>query len=129
MFSKNCKNPLIKNSGFHNYDLNIAIETKNKNYKICVTNQILIEHFSIGNLNKEWVQSIISTHKYYSKYLPMSTNNIMDVNAEAFSCKRLINYFLAIGGNKKTALKYCIKLFLMEPLCKSNINLFKKVLK
>ena len=115
--------------GFHNYDFNIAIETRKKGYKIGITSQILIEHFSIGNLNEKWLQSIITAHKYYRKYLPMSTSNIIDGNAEAYSSKRLINYFLVIGGNKKTVLEFCLKLFLMEPFNKSIVDLLKKTFK
>ncbi len=117
-----------KLKGFHSYDFNIAIETKRKNYKIGVTNQILIEHFSIGNLNHEWIESIIEVHKYYHKYLPMATDNSMDVNAEIFSSKRLINNCFVTRGNKKTVLQYCFKIFLKEPFSKSNIKLFKKAL-
>ena len=118
-----------KLKGFHNYDFNISIETRKKQYKIGVTNQIELEHFSVGNLNNEWIKSIIEVHKYYRNFLPMHIGSSTDADAEVFSIKRLINYLLAFGGSKKTLFKYCFKLFLMEPLSKSNINLFKKVLK
>lgn len=117
-----------KLKGFHNYDLNIAIETKRKKYKIGVTNQILIEHFSIGNLNNEWLESIIKTHNYYHNFLPMAIDGNLDYDAEIFSLKRLINHCLLIKRNKKRVLKYCVILFFKEPFCKSNIKLFKKSL-
>ena len=117
-----------KLKGFHNYDLNIAIETKSKKYKIGVTNQILIEHFSIGNLNSEWLESIIKTHNYYREFLPMSIDGNLDYEAEAFSLKRLINHCLLTKGKKKRVFKYCAILFLKEPFSKPNIKLFKKAL-
>ncbi|WP_051662738.1 glycosyltransferase [Flavobacterium sp. KJJ] len=118
----------LKLKGFHNYDFNIAIETRKKKYKIGVTNQILIEHFSIGNLNNEWLESIIKTHKYYRNFLPLTTDVIIDRNAEAFSLKRLINHCLVTKGNKKRVFKYCGILFFKEPFSKSNVELFKKAL-
>lgn len=114
--------------GFHNYDFNIAIETKKKNYKIGVTNQILIEHFSIGNLNREWLQSIIQIHKKYYNSLPMTINCVLDREDEILNSKILINHCLLSRGNKKTVLKYFIKVFLKEPFSKSNTNLYKKAL-
>lgn len=117
-----------KLKGFHNYDFNIAIETRRKKYKIGITNQILIEHFSIGNLNREWLESIIRVHKYYHKFLPMAIDNVIDPDAEMFSSKRLINNCLLTSDNKKIVLQYCLKIFLKEPFSQSNINLFKKAL-
>jgi glycosyltransferase involved in cell wall biosynthesis len=117
-----------KLEGFHNYDLNISIETKKNNFKIGVTNQILIEHFSIGSLNNEWLNSIISVHKYYRKFLPLAINNSLDAEAEIFSSKRLINHCLLAKGSKKMVLNHSLKIFLKEPFSKSNFGLFKKAL-
>ncbi|MGQ7945250.1 glycosyltransferase [Flavobacterium sp. WC2509] len=117
-----------KLKGFHNYDFNIAIEVLRKKYKIGITNQILIEHFSIGNLNRQWLESMIRVHKYYHKFLPIAIDNFIDSDAEMFSSKRLINNCLLTKGNKKTVLQYSLKIFLKEPFSKSNINLFKKAL-
>ncbi|WP_199885888.1 glycosyltransferase, partial [Flavobacterium bizetiae] len=87
-----------KLKGFHNYDLNIAIETLKKGYKVGITNQILIEHFSSGNLNKDWLESVIKVHKYYCNFLPMATNNLKDKDAEVFSIRRLINNSFLSNG-------------------------------
>jgi hypothetical protein len=118
-------NPLLK--GFHNYDLNIAIETRKKGYKIGVTNQILIEHFSIGNLNKEWIQATITAHKLYRKFLPLSVDKLTNNETEIFSCKKFITHSLACG-NTNIALEYCFKLFFLEPFSKSNFSLYKKTI-
>jgi hypothetical protein len=51
--------------GFHNYDLNLSFECKKMNYKIMVTNEILIEHFSLGTIKDEWIES---SYQFYSLY-------------------------------------------------------------
>ncbi len=57
--------------GFHNYDLNVSLEYKKYGYEIMVTNQVLIEHFSIGNMNRDWVVSTASIHQLYKHMLPL----------------------------------------------------------
>ena len=58
-----CFNNVMK--GFHNYDLNISFEFTKLGYKIIVTNEILIEHFSNGSMNKEWVESTFQIHEIF----------------------------------------------------------------
>src|SRR5690606_39023343 len=61
-----------KMHGFHNYDLNISFEYKKYEYKIIVTNEILVEHFSLGILNGEWINSTFNIHELYKKNLPIN---------------------------------------------------------
>lgn len=63
-----------KIEGFHNYDLNISIEYQKYGYDVFVTNQILIEHFSIGTINKSWIKSTLLIHKLYNEFLPLKIN-------------------------------------------------------
>lgn len=60
-----------KLSGFHNYDLNLSFEHFKKGLKVVVTNEILLEHFSIGKLNKSWYKSTYKIHQLYSDILPI----------------------------------------------------------
>jgi len=57
--------------GFHNYDLNISFEVFDRGYKTIVTNKILIEHFSLGIINADWVKSAYEIHKLYKDKLPI----------------------------------------------------------
>ena len=52
-------------TGFHNYDLNLSFECKKLGYKIMVTNEILIEHFSLGTIKGEWVESSYQLYTLY----------------------------------------------------------------
>jgi hypothetical protein len=58
--------------GFHCYDLNLSIEVKLKGFKIIVTKEIFIEHFSSGSLNKGWVIASSVLHNKYTNALPIS---------------------------------------------------------
>ncbi|WP_445737894.1 glycosyltransferase [Mariniflexile sp.] len=60
--------------GFHNYDLNLSFECAKRGHKAVVTKQILIEHFSQGALNKEWVESTYKLHNVYQSILPLKAN-------------------------------------------------------
>ncbi len=63
--------------GFHGYDLDFCLrvkETKRRNY-IC--NCIVIEHFSLGSYNKEWVCCIKNLHQnVWRDKLPVSTEKV-----------------------------------------------------
>ena len=111
--------------GFHNYDFNISIETKKKNYKIGVTNKVLIEHFSIGNLNDQWITSTIQIHKLYKAELPLSLSIDRQIDNEIFACKRFLSYCIK-AGNKKQALRCSVKGYLYHPLSKYNLVYFLK---
>jgi len=61
--------------GFHNYDLNLSFECKKEGYRIMVTNEILIEHFSLGTIKEEWVESSFQLYKLYKNSLPLNLEN------------------------------------------------------
>lgn len=62
-------------TGFHCYDvdftLQIAASKRYKNY-ICCSNNVLIEHFSLGNINTQWYEDTIRLYRSKWRYiLPM----------------------------------------------------------
>lgn len=67
-------------TGFHCYDLDfsmqIARSRKYKNY-VCTTPQVLIEHFSLGTLDKVWMRETIRMHKQkWNSFLPLKTFDV-----------------------------------------------------
>lgn len=58
--------------GFHNYDLNLSFECKKAGYKIMVSNEILIEHFSLGTIEGVWVESSYQLYTLYKNSLPLN---------------------------------------------------------
>jgi glycosyltransferase involved in cell wall biosynthesis len=118
--------------GFHNYDLNISLECKNKEYKIVVTNEILIEHFSNGNINKSWQDSTMKIHELYLKNFPLyvgSKNIKHDLKSlEIKNGLNFLNQCLAFGF-KDGFFKLWFKLFCLQPFSKSHFMIFKKCIK
>lgn len=117
--------------GFHGYDLNLCLEFKKLGYKNIVSNEILIEHFSQGNVNKSWFQSMIKMHKLFENDLPLIVNNIT-VNKEIqkieedndFSfISRLFNI-----GLRKEARELWFRLFISKPFSKKHILMLKSFL-
>lgn len=61
--------------GFHTYDLGLSIDVINKNYRIVIVNDVLIEHFSIGVADLNFIKSIIKFHKLYKYKLRKCLKN------------------------------------------------------
>lgn len=118
--------------GFHNYDLNISFEYKRFNYKIIITNEILIEHFSNGSMNKEWVDSTFKIHNLYKEILPIRTNNEFSVESlkvlEFENGIKYVNHSLNFKF-KKNAILVWFNLFKMKPYSNSYIKFSKKLIR
>lgn len=115
--------------GFHNYDLNISFECKKKGFKIAVTNEILIEHFSNGKINVSWFNSAITVHNIYHEILPLSTIDPDKIKSIEF--KNGINFlkhYLTFGLQIEV-FKLWLKLFLLEPFSKIHFEIFKLSIK
>ena len=61
--------------GFHGYDLDFSIGI-GQYFDVAVTFEILIEHFSEGNLNKNWLIDILKVHAKWSSLLPINIRNL-----------------------------------------------------
>ena len=57
--------------GFHGYDIDYSIAV-GQNYKVGVTFEILLHHFSEGGSTKEWVEAQAKIHKKWSSILPIN---------------------------------------------------------
>lgn len=61
-------------TGFHCYDVDFSLQiayAKYRNY-VCCSNQLLIEHFSMGNFNsKDWLSVTIRLHDKWRHLLPL----------------------------------------------------------
>lgn len=59
-------------AGFHCYDISLSIECHKAGYRVYVTNQILLEHLSLGTLNKSWYEQTLLMHQLYKNDLPFT---------------------------------------------------------
>lgn len=130
------KNELIrfdtKLKGFHSYDLNISLEHKKNNIKIIVTNEITIEHFSLGNLDKIWGLSTLRSHKLYADFLPISVDNFQNSeiikSLEIKNIKKFIKQILSFGLNNKIIILW-FRFFEFILYSKFYLTYFKKIYK
>lgn len=118
-----------KMKGFHNYDLNISFEYKKQGFKIVVTNEIQLEHFSLGIINEAWVRSTYIIHQRYKNLLPLGKskkpiNKKVEVaNAERF-IEESFKYNLTI-----IAISVWIQLFHLNPISKYHYRFWKRIIK
>ena len=84
--------------GFHFYDLDISLAIKSKGLRVCVSYDILLEHFSFGQNDKSWYKEAIIIHRKWRNSLPWSICPI--------GKKKAINFEYAAAAYKlKLALK------------------------
>lgn len=78
MFAKKEENIFFNREdlGFHNYDLYLSAIYNKFNFKVVAINSVLIEHFSIGNLNSKWLESAYVFYKKYSNLFPINKSKL-----------------------------------------------------
>jgi hypothetical protein len=110
--------------GFHSYDIGISIDVLEKQYDVAVTNQILIEHFSIGNTNLDFVNGNIKFHKLYKNKLPKYINK-KKFSLEVVALGRFLEVCLE---NRFIPYKFWILYLIKQPFTRLNFHLMKLVL-
>jgi glycosyltransferase involved in cell wall biosynthesis len=61
--------------GFHFYDLDISLQVK-RTHRVCVVHTILIEHYSAGSVNTDWLNLAVRFADKWKNSLPMSTTPV-----------------------------------------------------
>lgn len=77
--------------GFHGYDVDYSLSVQKK-YKVAVTFEILIQHYSIGNFNTDWIDSLIKVHEKWKNNLPLLVENF-DGFDQKNEEKKALNFF------------------------------------
>lgn len=117
-------------TGFHNYDLNLSFEYLKKGYKVFVTKDILLEHFSIGVLNESWYRSTLDFHKVYENFLPLNKSAIISLKKQEFNNGAKFSLKLLEFQIIKPAVYIWLKLILLKPISRYHFyflkNFFKK---
>ena len=99
---------------FHCYDLDISFNI-GTDFRIIVTYDILLEHFSEGSLNRSWVEDSIKLHEKWNQILPREIGEIGIVQKEksdCISCQNILGQVLKFSFSKRIILKYYFKLIL-----------------
>ena len=90
MLSYSFDDVLLK--GFHGYDLDFSLGI-NQTYEVAVTFDVLIEHFSEGKFNKDWLKEILKIHAKWSKYLPINLSGLDEIKLRKGELKGFKNTF------------------------------------
>ncbi|MNR23095.1 hypothetical protein D3C85_1400950 [compost metagenome] len=121
-----------KFEGFHNYDLDISFKIKQNQRKIVVTNQILLEHLSEGQVDGKWLESTLKVHNFYSKILPLSIDDKMNAddfkNIDYDNFRKMI-YLSYKYKRRSVALKIWLKFFLKNPTHNYHSTFWREFLK
>jgi len=111
--------------GFHCYDLGISTDVLENGYEVAVTNQILIEHFSIGNANVDFVKGVINFHKLYQAKLPKYIYK-KNSSLEKLALKKFLEVCLE---NRFVPVKLWIYNLIDSPFDRLNYNILKLALR
>lgn len=79
-------------TGFHGYDLDFSLGI-NQTHEAAVTFDVLIEHFSEGKFNRDWLKEILKIHAKWSKYLPINLSSLDEIKLRSGELKGFKNIF------------------------------------
>lgn len=82
-------------TGFHCYDIDISIAIGQK-YKVAVTYEIEVEHFSEGSIGKDWIENTLLVHEKWKDVLPVTIGPISQkekIHCEKQSYRYLVRIF------------------------------------
>jgi hypothetical protein len=99
-------------TGFHAYDLDYSLQV-GRSYKVMVSFDILLEHFSSGHLNKEWLEASALLHQKWKKTLPASSEVVdkRDASLSDFlACALVVMISVRYHGSKLSVLGNYLKL-------------------
>ncbi|MFD2244917.1 glycosyltransferase [Pontibacter ruber] len=115
--------------GFHFYDIDFSLRL-GQCYKIVVSKDIVVEHYSRGKRNKDWLVSSLSYHVKYRHLLPRYIGNFSKKEKALidFRCYLVLND-LMIKYNFPTSIivEYFFKSVIIRPFSRKHINNFIKI--
>lgn len=114
--------------GFHNYDQSISLRSRKAGYKNFVTNEIVIEHFSIGNKDRSWLNSNIKLNQLYQEELPQSVSgNKISKNQKAYTYFRLYHNYKGFGDKRNAILNF-LRFLYFQSFTRKDFRLIKEFL-
>lgn len=93
--------------GFHGYDLEYSMQVRMK-YKVYVTYEILLEHFSEGNYSQDWLHAMLVVHFKHKEKLPVMLDDISFAESrgrEQVAAKNLITRLKSLDYNASQKLR------------------------
>lgn len=82
-------------TGFHNYDIDISLQFKQKGYRNYVTSDLLLKHYSLGSINEDWINSTMHLFLKYKSFLGpefMPQNNSQEKKNGVWFIEKCLEY-------------------------------------
>lgn len=116
--------------GFHNYDLSLSLKHYCLNKKVGATNEILIEHFSGGKIDRDWYLSTSIFHKENSENLPIIKSEVSAERLKNFEFTTGAIFVMGLLENNlnSEALYWWLKLLNMKFIAKFHFKFIKRLL-
>lgn len=83
---------------FHCYDVDFSLSVF-KNYKVAITSEVLIEHFSEGSFDKGWIEETLKLFSKWKNSLPLSVRPYPDPKPIKLEVKTLVDFFISMYEN------------------------------
>jgi hypothetical protein len=93
--------------GFHGYDLDFSFSAR-KFGKVVVTQELLLEHFSLGSFSMDWLNDSLLLNEKWLSILPIHTEktNQKDDYSDYIATVSLLSHLLRYHENEKLVIKY-----------------------
>jgi hypothetical protein len=94
-------------NGFHGYDIDISLAVGCE-FKLLVTNNILIEHLSEGKFNKNWINDSIILHEKWKQTLPrvIGISDEKNTYSDYLASSGFMNLLIKNGSSKRLVISY-----------------------
>ena len=114
--------------GFHCYDLNLCFEAKKRGLINIASNEILLEHFSPGAIDKQWVISTDKIHRKYTRLLPLSCNGVLISRRREVS--NIIDYIMAALRFKLKTIAFSnwVRFMVLKPFSRFHFKIMKRLM-
>jgi hypothetical protein len=117
-----------KYGGFHFYDLDFSMAVHKNGYRNFVSQEILLEHFSAGNVDANWIRSAVVFHKKWRNVLPMSVDDMPKTDIRRLDLSAARNFLRILTYNRHHDLRLWLKYWIMttvhNPFAKENFLTF-----
>lgn len=113
--------------GFHGYDIDFSLAISKK-YKVLITSKILLEHFSEGRENSDWLYSTIKVARKWHSLLPLSTLEISNIPDKLYFESTMNNFILKMKWNGFTRIQRLFFVIYFSGLSKLNFKFLKRAI-
>jgi hypothetical protein len=109
-------------NGFHFYDLDFSLAVHISGLRNYVSQEILLEHFSPGHMDRNWIRGAEIFHRKWRRALPMSVGDLPVREAGKLDLSAARNFLYILISNRHRGLRlwftYWIKTAARNPFSK-----------